>query len=331
MAKAQGIFEAAGKAPMKEYTDLTGKEHRECPGGYNDYMVRAMAHDMTKAHLALKDTPFGDRLTSWMPRMTTLNTEIMRMADDLNGDRPVKAQNLKKWNRFRAEIEDIMRAPEVRGCYIKDLADRMKVWDERLAYQMAWVYYLRENYAMNFLEAQFGCTEDGSDKSPTTGLTPAEEAQIKNINEVRRIMLDTFLKVPVSAPEHTECQAKLEDLARAADTILDHAADDFIDAEEEDTPAQKSVQSEKVLEEDDARELSDVLVAIRTVAGKLVSKLSDENTEISLKDKVVTGRVLLSRFESRMNDSDDHLLIAKGTVEMLRSLADDIELEALLA
>lgn len=329
MAKAQNLFEAAGKAPVKEYKSLSGHEYAECPGAYNDYMVRSMCGDMTQAWIALKNTPFEKRIQSWMPKMTAFNTEVMRMMDDLNGDRPVKAQNLKKWNKLRAEIQDIMRAPEVADCYISDLAERMKVWDERLAYQLAWIYYLRENHHMNYFEKQLGWTEDGSDKSPMTGLTPDEEGQVKNIIEIRRIILDTYLRIPVNTPEHRECLSKLEDLARAMDTILNHAADDFKEDNEE-----APEKDERPLVEDNEtaeKELSDVLTAIRTVAGQIDTKLTGREHTASLQDKITTAKTLLIRLEQKSKDDKDYPTIVKGASTLLKSVADDLEMEYILS
>lgn len=330
MAKAQNLFKAAGEAPMKEYKSLSGNEYSECPGAYNDYMVRSMCHDMTQAWIALKNTPFEKRIQGWMPKMTTFNTEVMRMMDDLNGDRPVKAQNLKKWNKLRAEIQDITRAPEVAECYITDLAERMKLWDERLAYQLSWIYYLRENYHMNYFEKQLGWTEDGKDVSPMTGLTPDEEGQVKNIIEIRRIMLDTFLRIPVSAPEHKECLTKLEDLARAMDTVLNHAADDFIDDDKKSAKKDEKAVTEGA--EATGKELSDVLTAIRVVTGRIQGKLDGKETKASsLKERVTTGRVLLDRLEHSIGDTEKMPETSKGVVEYLRNLADDIEMAYILS
>ena len=331
MAKAQNLLKAAADAPIKRYTSLNGVEYAECPGAYNDQMVRSMCHDMTQTWISYRNTPLEEKVQGWMPKMTVFNTEVNRMIDDLNGDRPVKAQKLKKWNRLRAEIHEALRSPDINNSYITDIPERMLAWDDRLAYQLSWIYFLRENYHMNYFEKQLGWTEEGSGKSPMTGLTPAEEEQVRSIIKVRRMMLDTYLKIPVNTPEHKECLSKLGNLARAMDTILDHAADDF--AEEDKKGNNTNTKPIETADETDEKDLADVLTAIKVISDKIQSKVVGKAAQdVPLKDKVVTGRVLLSRFEEKLGGAKDvPPEMSKGIVGALRDLADDIEMAHMLS
>ncbi len=294
LAEAKDIFKAAEQAAAVHYRSNSGMEYSEEPGTYNDYMVRAMARDMLPAYLALKNTPFADRVKSWMPKMTAFNTEIMRMFDDLKGDRPVKAQNLKKWKKLRAEIEDIAGSPEVHTSYFKNLPEKMKTWVDRLGYQMDWICVLRQKYKLHYLKMELGWEEDGKEVSPATGLSKEEESVVTEICKTREVLLKTFLKLPQDSPEHESCKKRLEDLDRAVDTIMNHAGDDFKEQEELKLPVFQESDPEK------ENELTDVLTAISVVAKLLSSEMSGKKVEdLPLEDRITACKVILKRIEEK--------------------------------
>ncbi len=290
LAKAKDIFQTAEKATAMHYRSNSGMEYSEEPGTYNDYMVRAMARDMLQAYLALKDTPFADRVKSWMPKMTAFNTEVMRMFDDLKGKRPVKAQNLKKWEKLQAEVEDIAGSPEAHTSYFKDLPEKMKTWIDRLGYQMDWIYVLRQKYKLHYLKMELGWEEDGKEVSPTTELSKEEESVVTEICKAREVLLKVFLKLPQNSPEHESCKEKLEDLDRAVDTIMNHAGDEFKEQEGLKFPIQ---------DEEEKSGLKDVLTAISVVAKLLGSEISGEELEeMPLKDRITACKIILNRMEN---------------------------------
>lgn len=246
-AKVKEIFDRIGdiKKNVPEfpttYEDLGGRTYNECPGAYNDYMVRAMASDMLHYWVMFKvKSPEASKLMeSAMPKMKTLNYELLRMMDDLKGDRPVKPWQFKKVESFIRLLTDVTE--KVNDSDMDDDAkekfhDRCKSWVVRLCYMNIWTFYLRQNYEMNYILAESQmqekekpadspkellCNSFGdSDGNLISGLTNDEIEFVKLLISLRRTLLHLVLQVPVMSEDSNYIMDKLEMLEIMTEAIV---------------------------------------------------------------------------------------------------------------
>lgn len=245
--KIREIFDRIGeiKKSVPEfpttYTDLGGRTYNECPGAYNDYMVRAMASDMLHYWVMFKvksskenseNSPKNCSAILWeasklmesaMPKMKTLNYELLRMMDDLKGDRPVKPWQFKKVESFIRLLTDATE--KVNDSGMDDDAkekfhDRCKSWVVRLCYMNIWAFYLRQNYEMNYILMEAQMQEADSDGNLICGLAENEIEFVKLLISLRRTLLHLVLQVPVMSEDSDYIMDKLEVLEIMTEAIV---------------------------------------------------------------------------------------------------------------
>ena len=229
--KIKEIFDRIGeiKKSVPEfpttYTDLGGRTYNECPGAYNDYMVRAMASDMLHYWVMFKvKSPEASKLMeSAMPKMKTLNYELLRMMDDLKGDRPVKPWQFKKVESFIRLLTDVTE--KVNDSDMDDDAkekfhDRCKSWVVRLCYMNIWAFYLRQNYEMNYILMEAQMQEADMDGNLISGLANDEIEFVKLLISLRRTLLHLVLQVPVMSEDSNYIMDKLEMLEIMTEAVM---------------------------------------------------------------------------------------------------------------
>lgn len=209
------FFDAAKEAKTLHYKSLIGTEYEEKPGTYNDYMVRAMARDMLTFWLYVKnkDPEIGKIVESWMPKMTTHNTELMRMWDDFQGDRPLKGKPFfkgHKCEKFITSISKVAKSDVINEIPIPDIKERLRIWADRIVYQMSWAYYMEQKrYAEEqLMEAE--TREIDADGNILHGLSEDDETAVKSLCAIRNILLKIFMKISVEDPLHQELFDKIE-------------------------------------------------------------------------------------------------------------------------
>ncbi len=329
MSEFQKFFDAAKEAERTVYKSLSGKEHQECPGAYSDEMNRAIAHDMVTAHLALSKTDLDGESLSWMPKMTTLNTEIMRAIDDVNGDRPVKALPKGMFDSLRDSLDRALEDEKamVTESFVKDLPERIVFWRDRVSYMEAWYFKLRQLHKIRFEEFDAQCREYNAEGTKMlNGLSEEDEKTVKALCDIRKILLSTYVKIPVSNPLSEALRDTLIFLETATEEVLSNKRRDFTEPTEE---------YEEMAKEKDSDDLAGVLNAIKVTAGIMEGEFTGENrapeTYEELIDVLKAVTVTAKRLKEKLDKEDDRDNVEicenyrKGIAKMLRLAADGFE------
>lgn len=233
MDELKKFFDAAKNAKTLHYRSLIGTEYEEEPGAYNDYMVRAMARDMMTfwLYVKAKDPEIGKIVESWMPKMTTHNTELMRMWDDFKGERPLKGKtffNSRKGVKFITAISKVAKSDVIKDVPIEDIKEKLIIWADRIVYQMSWAYYMEQKrYAKEqLMEAE--TKEIDADGNILHGLSEDDEAVVKSLCAMRNVLLKVFLKIPAGNPLHQELLDKIEWIHLIIQAVLEEKIDKLI-------------------------------------------------------------------------------------------------------
>ena len=237
----EGYCKKAQEAPQTVYKDFDGKEYRECAGAYNDSLVRAMSHDMSKlwVHFTLTENPLAKEVGEWSLKMQEVNYAILRQIDDFNGDRPLLPLVEKdKEDLIEFLIESfgtVKKALPKDDEFLekKDIKNRIDLWADRLLYITSWAFYLEQQNEIEDAEFNAEIKMFDNDGNQISGLTEHEERFVKDLCTVRRFLLKAFLRIPVNADANKELLEKLNLLDIATRATLEGKIDRLFELLEE--------------------------------------------------------------------------------------------------
>ena len=210
---ASAIKKAGEMMPMV-YKDMRGKRHMQCAGAYNDMMGRAMASDMfmlTTLYMN-HDLQAVKNASTWSERMNNLNFTVMRMGDDLEGDRPLIPYDFKDAERMMEEMTNLKKklpdaVPDEK--IMNMVKERLDAWVERLYYMDIWAYYLMQLETIDDIRFHASMRMFDEQDNQISGLSEGDEKIVKAICDLRESLLKIFLKLPGSSKEHNLVFEKL--------------------------------------------------------------------------------------------------------------------------
>lgn len=217
---------AAEVAKPIVYKSYFGEEYEEKPGEYNDYMVRAMSSDMYHLYVWMNLRKSNGKVAKTMltltQKMADFNTELMRMFDDVKGDRPIKSYfHDNKCEKFVKELIKIAKSDAFDDYKGDDVKKRIGIWIDRIMYQMSWAYALEQHVSIKDHLFNTGIREYDADGNFIDGLSEKDEEFVKILCDIRKVLLKALVKIPVDADLHDKCLDKLERLYIFTEAIVE--------------------------------------------------------------------------------------------------------------
>lgn len=314
---------AADFAPEKKYQSFDGKLFTEDPGEYNEKMQRQIARDIMTFSFGMKNET-RDESMYWMPAVSTLNYDIMRAYDDVLGERPVKAISDKRFVELADSIRKVKASQAYQDSIYENIGEKLDFWLERVLYMQAWYYKLRQLHKIRYDRMEAEMKEYNYDGTELlSGLSEEDEKKVLNWCDIRENLLDLYIRISPSDKAFSEIKDLLEEIEEETETVLDKKGERFVEEpvyDEEEFNNVESVPSE----------LSEVLTAIKVVAGNLKNKIGDTDcspkTYEELDDTLVTARVMVRRLNNDDMDESSKERFVKYLRNTLIDAIDSIDL-----
>lgn len=220
------IRERIKDEPMT-YVSKQGEEFCECCGAYNDYMVRAMAHDMFHFQLVLhgKYPELTDMSDGWIIKMSRFNYRLLRMMDDDAGNRPMQNWPYKKTCKFVNQIKKvIVIASEIYGKdhndLLEDFIKHCTVWAVRVVYMNTWAFYLQNLRDNKDMMTQSQIEMYDNDGNKISGLDEEGQKFMKAICTIRTELTKMIVKIPCGSKDYHYIMDKLERFEMIGEAIM---------------------------------------------------------------------------------------------------------------
>jgi len=216
----QKAFKKAAKNKQIVYTDLTGHTYYQCPGAYNDELHRALGINMARAGLfAKKET--GQKLNDIAADFRLLNTTLMRMMDDLKGDRELiefdydKATNIIKTAKTIKEDEEFMGSVAD-----PNFTSRLDLFVSETVYMIHWAFYMEQTYRIREQTIRAKTTIRDDEDNLIMGLEGEELECFVLTQKIRHMLLKLLLRQPADSKYVKNLSDRLYILDAIAEKLL---------------------------------------------------------------------------------------------------------------
>ncbi len=212
------------------YTSRFGRTYEQAPGIYCDPQARAMASDMFATAVMGNIEGFPEDIKNkafkWHDSMNDLNYSLMRMFDDLKGDRPLLPYNYNKAGELISEFTEFIRiiADGERKDKIKIMTD---AWAQKLLCMNFWAMYTEQARDISDCRRNSETRCFDSDGNMIEGISEEDERAVKTICDIRRILIKTLVKLPVDSDVTNEVVKRLEILDILCHTVLEEKTEEL--------------------------------------------------------------------------------------------------------